>query len=181
MLIVGGLALLSAAAMAGAAGPDGTGMLGGGGMVANACLVLLGSGAGVLSVFGPRPLDGWGTRLGLGALAIGLSGFLVATNTSIPAGTNDLESGPFVIGSLVGALGMVLGSLVTGLSLVRIPGPTRVVGVLLLAGLGLLGIGSVSILGIVGLVLGSVGIAVLAITGGASRPSGETSNRQAPL
>ena len=170
MLIVGGLALLSAAALARAAGLGGTGVLGSGGMVTNACLVLLGSGAGVLSVSGPSLLDGRGTRLGLGALAIGLSGLLVATNASIPAGTNDLESGPFVIGSLVGALGMVLGALVTGLSLVRTQGPTRVVGALVLAGLGLSYVG-----------LGSVGIAVLAFKGGASRPNGETSNRQTPL
>ena len=61
---------------------------------------------------------------------------MVATNLPIPEGTNTAQSLPIIFGlNLVGALGILIGLPLTGLSLVRVPGRSRAVGSLLLAGM----------------------------------------------
>jgi hypothetical protein len=81
LLVLGGSALtVPAAAFAGPAAPPGpTGLEGAGlrDVVLSAYAVVLGSGAGVLGIFGPRPLHGTGVRFGLSTVAFGLVGLLV--------------------------------------------------------------------------------------------------------
>jgi hypothetical protein len=159
LLIIGGGLLFSAAVVTSA--PR---------VVTFASLVLLGSGAGVLSFFGPRPLHGRGIRIGLGAIALGLLSFLVTANVPISAGSNDLESWPYVISALVGLVATILGFLVLAIGLVRTTGPARAVGSLFVAGLLLQVLPVPLRVAPILLVLGVLGIAVLAIRGERSSP-----------
>jgi len=172
MLIVGGGVLsVPAAALAGPAGPGDTGGRDVGNLVINASLALLGSGAGVLSLFGPSPLHGRTVRIGLGTLAVGLVGLLVSSIIPIPAGSDSLQSWPYIISGAIGLSAMALGSLLMVLALVRTPGPCRVVGSLFLAGLLLfvlaipLNTGLLLQIALTLVVLGVTGVGLLAING----------------
>jgi hypothetical protein len=114
-----------------------------GGLALAASLGVIGGGMAVLSLTGPRPLQGRIMRLGLGFLAVGLLGSLASTVIAAGLEYDPLENGPFVITFLVGALATTIGVPVTVLSLVRTSGPTRTVGLLFLAGLVCVFLGSV--------------------------------------
>ncbi len=152
---------------------------------------LIGSGAATLCAAGPRPLHGRVMRIGLGTLAVGLASLLGSSVVAAMLTFDPLESLPFGVLLIGGFLAMALGSLVTALSLVRVPGLSRVVGSLFLAGpllflvAGTIGshvadvpflsviAGALAILGAIGFVLGGTGLGLLAIRGDravASRP-----------
>jgi hypothetical protein len=143
---------------------------------------LIAVGAIVLGLMGPKPLDGRSIRIGLGMLGAGFVCYLSANVIPAPDGKNNLESWPHIIGLLGGALAMAVGVLVTGLALVRSPGPLRVTGVLLVAGLLLLPFAAIlsnmameglpfpvgaalEVLGFAGVCLGVAGIGALAMAG----------------
>jgi hypothetical protein len=166
LLIVGGCALIPLVAVLGGSGPlgvDGHPDRDMSNPTKNAPFALLGLGAAFLSVAGPEPLHGRGVRVGLGMLAVGLLSLLVSSIIPIPAGSNDLQSWPYIIAGAVGLLATAGGTLVTVVSLVRVPGPPRVVGSLLLGGLLLFPFAS--ILSVIGIFVGLMGIGVLAING----------------
>ena len=185
MLVIGSCALLPLVVAIGGSGPVGVGGHPNrdvGNVVMNTSLALLGAGAAVLSLVGARPLHGRGVRIGLGMLAVGLLSLMVSSMIPIPAGSNSLQSWPYIITGTVFLLATAVGTLVTVASLVRMPGPTRVVGSLLLAGLLLypfasilsvswtdqpfdLIAGALKLISFVGLVVGLSGIGVLAIRG----------------
>jgi hypothetical protein len=119
-------------------------------LITPASLTLIGIGAALLGLAGPRPFDGRLSRVGPGMTAIGLLSYVAATNMSIPAGTNTAQSLPIVVGLLVGLVATILGLVVTGLALLRRPGSSRVVGALLLAGLALLPVSLIVMLGVTG-------------------------------
>jgi hypothetical protein len=182
MLVVGGCVLfMIAVAIAMGGGGVGIGLRDVGGLVLAASLALVGSGAAVLSVAGPWPLHGRVVRVGLGALAVGLVSLLVSSIVGAAAspGHEDQESLPMLVLLVVGLLATVLGPLITGLSLVRRPGPSRAVGSLLLAGMLLLVLTTLAspavdqhlqeIAGAL-VVLGGTGVGVLAINGSRSAP-----------
>jgi hypothetical protein len=148
----------------------------------SAAPVLLAVGTLVLGLTGPKPLDGRSIRIGLGMLGAGILCFLAANVIPAPDGMNNLQSWPHIIGLLGGILATAVGVLVTGLALVRSPGPLRVAGMLLVAGLLLLPFavilssmamegqpfpigGALEVLGFVGVCLGVAGIGALAIAG----------------
>lgn len=138
MLIVGGCVLLAAAYATPATGPahgDDPSLRDAFAILFNAALALLGSGAAVLSLAGTRPLSGRSVRVGLGMAGVGLLSLVVSSIIPIPAGSNSLQSWPYIIAGAVGLLATGVGMLVTVGSLVRMPGPPRVVGRLLLCGL----------------------------------------------
>jgi len=160
-----------------------------GGLALAASLALVGSGAAVLSIAGPRPLHGRAVRVGLGILAVGMLSSLASSAIAAGLAYDPLEDGPFVILFLVGGLATIIGSPVTVLSLVRAGGRPRAVGSLFLAGLllvilgGLLGAGTnpnpdplpvigraLAVLGALVIVLGGTGVGVLAINGSRSAP-----------
>ena len=160
-----------------------------GGLALAASLALVGSGAAVLSIAGPRPLHGRAVRVGLGILAVGMLSSLASSAIAAGLTYDPLEDGPFVILFLVGGLATVIGSPVTVLSLVRAGGRPRAVGSLFLAGLllvilgGFLGAGTnpnpdplpvigraLAVLGALVIVLGGTGVGVLAINGSRSAP-----------
>ena len=160
-----------------------------GGLALAASLALVGSGAAVLSIAGPRPLHGRAVRVGLGILAVGMLSSLASSAIAAGLAYDPLEDGPFVILFLVGGLATIIGSPVTVLSLVRAGGRPRAVGSLFLAGLllvilgGFLGAGTnpnpdplpvigraLAVLGAVVIVLGGTGVGVLAINGSRSAP-----------
>lgn len=185
LLVIGGCALLSVVVATGGAGPvgvEGHPNRDIGNLVLNASLALLGSGAAALGLAGPGPLHGRTVRIGLGMLSVGLLSVLVSSIIPIPAGSNSLESWPYIIAGAVGLLAMAVGMPLTVLSLVRVSGPTRVVGSLLLMGLLLLPVaailsvnwtdqpfrsiaGVLELIGFSGIFVGLVGIGVLAING----------------
>lgn len=190
MLVVGGCVLfvVTGAIFVGGGGV-GIGLRDVGGLVLAASLALLGSGAAVLSVAGPRPLNGRAVRVGLGILAVGLLSSVASSAIAAGLTYDPLEDGPFVILFLVGGLATIIGSPVTVLSLVRAGGRPRAVGSLFLAGLllvilgGFLGAGTnpnpdplpvigraLAVLGGVVIVLGGTGVGVLAINGSRSAP-----------
>ena len=184
MLVIGGCALLPLVVAIGGSGPvgvDGHPNRDVGNVVMNASLALLGSGAAVLSLAGARPLHGRSVRIGLGLLAVGLLSLVASSMIPFPAGSNSAESWPYIITGTVFLLATAVGTPVTVASLVRMPGPTRVAGSLLLAGLlypsasilslswtdqpfGLIS-GALQLIGYVGLLGGLSGIGVLAIRG----------------
>lgn len=189
MLIIGGSLLsLPAGVLYGPAGPGDSGHLDLGNLIMNVCLALLGSGAAVLSAAGPRPLGGRDVRIGLATLAIGLLGLLVSSIIPIPAGSNSLESWPYIISGSIGLLATATGSLLSFVSLARASGPSQTVGRLFLAGLllvvafSLLGNGAIALgplrviaellaaLGGVAIVLAAAGLGMLAIGGERSAP-----------
>jgi hypothetical protein len=138
VLIIGGCVPLVAAIATGAtgpAGPDGTPLRDAGRLLLNAALALLGSGAAVLGLAGPRPLDGRPVRVGLVVLAVGLVSLMACILTPIPAGSNSLASAPYVLFGGIGFLAIAIGTLVMVVSLVRAPGETRFVGALFVVGL----------------------------------------------
>jgi|GEM_PF-2757924 hypothetical protein len=160
-----------------------------GGLALAASLALVGSGAAVLSIAGPRPLHGRAVRVGLGILAVGMLSSLASSAIAAGLAYDPLEDGPFVILFLVGGLATIIGSPVTVLSLVRAGGRPRAVGSLFLAGLllvilgGFLGAGTnpnpdplpvigraLAVLGALVIVLGGTGVGVLAINGSRSAP-----------
>ncbi|HEX7400488.1 MAG TPA: hypothetical protein VF302_12005 [Candidatus Limnocylindrales bacterium] len=164
VLVVGGCVLfMIAVAIAMGGGSVGLGGRDAGGVLAAASLALLGSGAAVLSVAGPRPLNGRAVRVGLGILAVGLLSSLASS----------IMEPPMFVLLIVGLLASVLGSLITGLSLVRRPGPSRAVGLLFLAGMLLFVLTTLyaqplqAIAGAL-VVLGGTGVGVLAINDGRS-------------
>ena len=183
MLVVGGCVLcLLAAAIAVGDGNADSGLDAVLQALVPAALAPIGFGAAVVSVAGPKPLDGRTMRVGLGTLAVGLLSYLAATFLPVPAGSNSLQSWPHIILGIVGLLATVLGLPVTALSLVRVPGPSRTAGSLLLAGLLLLtfaGIlsnswtdqpfrliaGALEVFGFSGILLGLTCIGALAING----------------
>jgi hypothetical protein len=189
LLVVGGCILsLPASVLAGDVGPVGTGLRDLGSLIMNASLALGGSGAAVLSAAGPRPLHGRNVRSGLGILAVGLVGLLVASVIPIPAGSDPLQSWPYLISGTVGWLATATGTLVTVLSLTRASDPSRFVGLLFAAGLflqvvfrllasGLMSSGTSQVvatllaaLGSYAIVLAVAGVGVLAIKGDRSGP-----------
>src|SRR5512146_338896 len=98
LLVLGGAALwIAAGAIRGDVGPAGTGLRALGDAMTGLSLALACSGAAVLSVTGPRPLQDPGVRLGLGIVAVGLAALAVATLIPIPAGSNSLQSWPYII------------------------------------------------------------------------------------
>lgn len=135
-------------------------------LIVDACLALLGSGAVVLAIFGPRPLDGRSVRIGLAALAVGLVSLLVASNVSIPSGSNELQNGPWLISAALALVGMLLGAMITVLTLARASGLSQLAARLFLAGLLLMIV--VSILANGAIALGPLGpvVGVLAALGG---------------
>lgn len=160
-----------------------------GGLALAASLALVGSGAAVLSIAGPRPLHGRAVRVGLGILAVGMLSSLASSAIAAGLAYDPLEDGPFVILFLVGGLATIIGSPVTVLSLVRGGGRPRAVGSLFLAGLllvilgGFLGAGTnpnpdplpvigraLAVLGALVIVLAGTGVGVLAINGSRSAP-----------
>lgn len=160
-----------------------------GGLALAASLALVGSGAAVLSIAGPRPLHGRAVRVGLGILAVGMLSSLASSAIAAGLAYDPLEDGPCVILFLVGGLATIIGSPVTVLSLVRGGGRPRAVGSLFLAGLllvilgGFLGAGTnpnpdplpvigraLAVLGALVIVLGGTGVGVLAINGSRSAP-----------
>lgn len=182
-LVVGGWALFVVmGAIFVGGGSVGLGALSIGGLVLDAALALIGSGAVVLSVTGPKPFNGRAVRIGLGILAVGL---LVSLASAIMAGASEndaLESIPMVVLLLVGGLATVIGAVVTVLALLLTRGPSRVVGSVLLASLGLLILAWILANGLdapqldavaavlaasggVGIVLGGIGVGALAIDG----------------
>lgn len=179
MLVVGGCVLfMIAVAIAMGGGGVGIGLRDVGGLVLAASLALVGSGAAVLSVAGPRPLNGRAVRVGLGILAVGLVSLLVSSIAGAAAspGHEDQESLPMLVVLVVGLLASVLGALITALSLVRRPpGPSRGVGLLFLAGMLLFVLTTLyaqplqAIAGALA-VLGGTGVGVLAINGSRSAP-----------
>ena len=176
VLIIGGTVLTLPAAALGAVAPgDDPGRRDLGDLLMSASLVLLGSGAGVLGVFGPKPLNGRGIRIGLGALAVGLLSFLVMVNVPL-SGHNELTSTPWVASAILGVVAAVLGSVLVVAALVRTPGPTRPVGSLFIASpfMFLLAVplaDELRELALIPLVLGVIGIGVLAIRGERSGPA----------
>jgi len=172
VLIVGGSVLsVAAVALAGPAGPGDTGRRDIANLVINASLVLLGSGASVLGLFGPSPLHGRTVRIGLGTLAVGLVGLLVSSIIPIPAGSNSLQSWPYIISGAIGLSAMALGSLLTVLALVGTPGPSRGVGSVFLTGLLLFALAIplnawlLQQLALTLVLLGVTGVGLLAING----------------
>ena len=167
MLVVGGCVLfMVAGAIAAGGGAIGLGLDNGGGLVLTVALALLGSGAAVLSVAGPTPLHGGLIRIGLGTLAVGLVSTLAASGSPLDS--------PVAYLFIVGMTAAVLGSLVTVLSLVRTPGPSRAVGLLFPVGILLLLFtvildrtpGAMPLLiGGTLILLGGIGVGVLAIAG----------------
>ena len=189
VLVVGGSALcLPAAALYGPAEPGDTGLRDLGNLVLNASLALLGCGTAVLAIAGSRPLDGRNVRIGLATLATGLLGMLVSSIIPIPAGSNSLQSWPYIISAAIGVLATAIGTLVTVLSLARAPGQSQRVAGLFLAGLllvvvfSLLANGAIDLgplqaiaellaaLGGVAIVLSVATLGVLAIRGDRSAP-----------
>ena len=140
-------------------------------------------GAGLLSVAGRQPLRGRGMRIGLGLLALGLAMVRGSSIRAAALAYDPLEDGPTVLLSAAGAIASFIGALVTGLSLLRMPGRPRLVGLLFFGGLALflggstlgnhdtvpdpvlLAIRAVGVLGAAGLALGGTGLGVLAIIG----------------
>ena len=179
MLVVGGCVLFvvtGAIFVGGGALHIGDGEIGS--LALAASLVLVAFGAAVLSVAGPRPLNGRAVRVGLGALAVGLVSLLVSSIVGVAAspGHEDEESLPMLVLLVVGLVASVLGALITALSLVRTPpGPSRGVGLLFLAGMLLFVLTTLyaqplqAIAGALA-VLGGTGVGVLAINGSRSAP-----------
>lgn len=150
-------------------------------------LVLISLGAITLCVAGTKPIDGRAIRVGLGMLGVGLLSYLSGNVLPVREGSNNLQSWPHIILLFGGVVIIVLGFLVTLVSLVRAPGPSRAVGSVLFLGLllfpiaGLLSavwtdepfrsiVTGLVVLGSSGIFLGLIGIGGLAIVGDRSGP-----------
>lgn len=171
LLIGGTLVSLAASAPLWSADPPVVGPTDAFSLLVNASLALIGVGAGILSAFGPSPLNGRGVRIALGVWAIGTLSFLILQlipfNPTADSTTQLLHSAASAVGNLGSLLGMVL----LGVALVRAGGPSRLVGALLLAGLALLPVGfllgGVTVLRLAAIptTLGYIGVGVLAVRG----------------
>jgi hypothetical protein len=128
---------------------------------------LVASGAAILAARGPAALASPPTRTGLALVAGGLLVLIVGrTVVTIPAGQNELQSWPYLLLVFGGILVTVVGLVVAGLSLARSAGGSRLVGLVLLAGVpvaGLLNPSSISWLGFVPGLLGIAGVGALAL------------------
>ena len=183
MLVVGGCVLcLLAAAIAVGGGNADSGLDAVYQWIVPWALVPIGLGAAVLGVAGPTPLDGRAIRVGLATLGVGLLSYLFGNVVPVPGGSNNLQSWPHIILLIAGVLASVIGLIVTVVSLIRTPGPSRALGSLLLTGLllfpcaGLISavstdqpfrsiVSAFVVLGFIGVFLGLIGIGVLAING----------------
>jgi len=123
-----------------------------------------------VSVAGPRALDARLTRAGLGLLAVG--GLSVALALAIL--NSDAEEMAELVPLLIALGAILLGCLATGLSLLRLRGPVRAVGAVVLVGLLLVIVGNVVgggqvtppailLAGYAIIGLGLIGVAVLAL------------------
>ena len=156
-------------------------------LIVPGALVLISLGAITLGVAGTKPMDGRAIRVGLGMLGVGLLSYLAGNVLPVREGSNNLQSWPHIILLFGGVLIIVLGFLVTLVSLVRAPGPSRAVGSVLFMGLlpfpiaGLLSavwtdepfwsiVTGLVVLGSSGIFLGLIGIGGLAIVGDRSGP-----------
>lgn len=114
MLVIGGVALfvigyalmIAAAAIASE--------------VTGAGIAVIAFGAAILCVTGPRPLRGRAIRIGLGAIAAGLTGLLASAIIGSTLTYDPLENGPVVIFGFGGFLALALGLLVTAVVLLRV-------------------------------------------------------------
>ena len=104
-------------------------------LIGPATLAVLGIGTILLAIAGAPPAERRGVRVGLATLGLGLASYVFATNLPIPEGTNTAQSLPIIFGLLIGAIGTLVGLLLTALSLVRRPGGPRSIGSLVLAGM----------------------------------------------
>ena len=107
--------------------------------------ILLGVGAAVVSVAGPRPLDARLTRAGLAFLAVG--GLSVAVGLAIESTDAEMAD---LVPVLIAVATIPVGCLATGVSLARSSGFVRAVGAVVLSGLVLALIGEVIGLGSAG-------------------------------
>jgi len=178
LLVVGGavVLLLGVPVFAGQGGP-GLGLSGSSGLVVGVSLALFGCGAAVLSFDGPRPLHTRLVRIGLGALAVGQLSVTAFAIGDAASPSNALESLPLSLLLIVGIGAFVLGWVMSGVALVRMPGPPRAVGALLVGGLLLYGLqlvlssaeielpGEASLVALALVVLGNAGIGALALPG----------------
>jgi hypothetical protein len=132
LLLIAGSAVAAfwAIALSGPAGPNGTRD---DGLLVAAFTLLLGTGAGAVAIAAPLALDLKLTRVGLGLVSIGLlSVGLGRTVVVIPAGSNELSSLPYLFLVFGGGLVSMAGWLACGVSLLRSPGWSRVVGLVML-------------------------------------------------
>ena len=183
LLVVGGWGLfILVGAIVIAGGSVGIGARSVGGLVLDAALGLIGSGAAVLSIAGPTPRNGRAMRIGLGLLAVGLLSFFLGAIIAGASEFDPLESIPVIVLVFGGGWAALIGVVVTDIALVRAPGRSRLVGLLLLAGFGLCiaaivlaggnarlldGItAATAALGGIGIALSGIGVGLLAIDGG---------------
>ncbi len=180
---VGGLLLISSAiALAFYLIIEGLGVLvGAGGAIVSSILsasfLCEGIGAALVGLAAPPPLDGRASRVGLGLLAIGLLGAVLAGfqafGSSVLAG-----QAIWAVASAV-FLGSTVGTLIIGLSLVRLRGLPSGIGFCLLASIVPIVVGpigdaiglagplwaAVHVAGVVTSVVGVAGLGILAING----------------
>lgn len=97
--------------------------------------MLAGLGTGIIGLAGPAPLRGRIVRIGLCALALGLASIAVSSVISMTLTSDALEDRPSVILLLAGVLLVTIGTPVTFLSVLFVPGPPRRIGGLFLGGL----------------------------------------------
>jgi hypothetical protein len=100
-----------------------------GSLTLTAALLLLGGGLLILAIVGPPPFDGRIVRSGFA--------FVVAGGAAELATANASASSSLIYVFLLGGLGVLLGTAVTGIGLLRSPGRTRWVGLTFVAGIAL--------------------------------------------
>jgi hypothetical protein len=184
LLVIGGWGLVVVTGLIFVTGGSvGVGALSIGGLVLAAGLALVAVGAGAIGIGGPGLLHGRAVRVGLALFAIGLIGALAASLIAGASEYDPMESIPTILLLLVGGWTSFIGAVVTVLSLLRVAGRPRRLGLVFLGGLGLCiaggtlanGLGAVQLTGIaaalaalggVVIVLGGIGVGVLAIDGG---------------
>ena len=98
-----------------------------GSLTLTAALVLLGGGLLILAIAGPRPFDGRIVRTGFALVVAGGAAELATANAS--------ASSALIYVFLLGGLGVLVGTIVTGIGLLRSPGRTRWVGLTFVAGI----------------------------------------------
>lgn len=154
-----------------------------GGLVLAAATALLGSGAMIVAIAGPKPLDSRALRFGMATLAVGLLSSLASTIIAAASPYDPLASMPWIVTFLLGAAATALGTVIIVVALVLTRGPTRLLGALLAAGIAVLIVawivgraatdaqpagpagGILAVLGCVAIVVGGVGVGALAIRG----------------
>lgn len=192
LLLIAGSATIAAWAIAfagpaapGPAGPAGPREARSDTLLVTAFSLLLGVGAGAVAIASPPPFGSRSARFGLGLLSVGMLAVALGRSVVvIPAGSNELSSLPYLILVFGGGLAIIIGSLLCGASLARSPRPgPRGVGFLLLAGpLSLPLAAAISVplhvdaslivmIGVMLLILGFVGIGLLALSASRSAAS----------